>query len=137
MKTGRIFRKPAKIVAALACPSLLAESTRCTITWSAHQYHRPTMGAPKKIPAHRTALPPTPLLREHARDTERERNRGKYKSAHRNTGKKRATSRVESSFQKPRRGKKVGSQKERGEDPAQNDQKETVHPFEVPSRQSR
>ena len=50
--TGRIFRKPAKIVPALAWPSSFAESTRCTITWSVHQYQIPRIGAPRKIPVH-------------------------------------------------------------------------------------
>ena len=48
--TGSIFRKPAKIVPALAWPSSLAESTRWTITWSVHQYQIPRIGAPRKIP---------------------------------------------------------------------------------------
>src|SRR3989442_4897629 len=42
--TGRIFRNPAKIVPAFAWPSSRAESTRCTITWSVHQYQMPRIG---------------------------------------------------------------------------------------------
>ncbi len=50
MKTGKILRKPAKIVPAFAWPSSRAESTRWTMTWSVHQYQMPRIGAPKKMP---------------------------------------------------------------------------------------
>ena len=50
--TGRILRNPAKIVPAFAWPSSLADSTRCTITWSVHQYQMPRIGAPRKMPVH-------------------------------------------------------------------------------------
>src|SRR5580765_1833071 len=50
--TGNTFKNPAKIVPALACPSSFADSTRCTITWSVHQYQMPKIGAPRKIPVH-------------------------------------------------------------------------------------
>eukprot|EP00964_Phaeocystis_antarctica_P078405 scaffold48777_cov63-Phaeocystis_antarctica.AAC.2 len=41
---------PAKTVDARACASERAESTRCTIAWSRHQYHSPPTFCPMTMP---------------------------------------------------------------------------------------
>src|SRR5436309_9900604 len=50
MNTGRIFRKPAKMVPRRAAVTFFAASTRCTMCWSVHQYHTPRIGAPNTTP---------------------------------------------------------------------------------------
>jgi hypothetical protein len=52
MKTGSSLRKAAKMVPRRASVWFGAPRVRCTMYWSVHQYHSPTMGAQNSIPSH-------------------------------------------------------------------------------------
>ena len=50
MNSGRSLRNPPKIVPRRAWSTFVADSTRCTMNWSVHQYQTPRIGAPKRMP---------------------------------------------------------------------------------------
>ena len=52
MKTGLSFRNEPKMVPRRASVSFGAMNVRCTMCWSVHQYHSPTMGAQNSMPTH-------------------------------------------------------------------------------------
>ena len=52
MNTGSSLRHEPKIVPRRASVSFGAMNVRCTMCWSVHQYHRPTIGAQNNIPSH-------------------------------------------------------------------------------------
>ncbi len=51
MNTGSSFMKAAAMLPRRAIVSFGAASARCTMYWSVHQYHRPTIGAQNNMPS--------------------------------------------------------------------------------------
>ncbi len=50
MNTGSSFSAAEQIDPRRASCSFWAPSTRCTMYWSVHQYHKPMIGAQKSMP---------------------------------------------------------------------------------------